>query len=101
MGTFTIPEAKTHLSRLIARAAAGEEIVILRGKTPVARLTAIKPKTSKRAFGAYRGELAILDTFLDPLPEVELRAFEGEGYDADPLGSSRAVAKGAPRHRRP
>jgi antitoxin (DNA-binding transcriptional repressor) of toxin-antitoxin stability system len=110
MSTVTIHAAKTHLSRLIARAAAGEEIVILRGKTPVARLTAISSAASKRRFGAYRGEFEVPDSFFDPLPEEELAAFEGEGYDANPLGHARTavvderrpapVAKGTRRRRR-
>ena len=57
---------------------AGEEIVILRGKTPVARLTAIAPKPTKRRFGAYRGEFEVPPSFFDPLPEAELEPFEGK-----------------------
>src|SRR5919108_2613053 len=89
MSTFTIHTAKTHLSRLIERASAGEEIIILKGKTPVARLTAIARGASKRKFGAYRGEFEVPDSFFEPLPEAELRAFEGEGHDGDPLGHAR------------
>jgi antitoxin (DNA-binding transcriptional repressor) of toxin-antitoxin stability system len=110
MTTVTVHAAKTHLSRLIQRAAAGEEIVIVRGKTPVARLTAIPTKPVKRRFGAYRGEFEVPDSFFDPLPEDELALFEGEGHDADPLGHARAavvddrqsppVAKGARGRRR-
>jgi len=91
MSTVTIHVAKTHLSRLIARAAAGEEIVILRGKTPVARLTAIASTPCKRRFGAYRGEFDVPESFFDPLPADELGAFEGEGYDANPLGHARVA----------
>jgi antitoxin (DNA-binding transcriptional repressor) of toxin-antitoxin stability system len=72
MGTVTIHVAKTHLSRLIERATAGEEIVILRGKTPVARLTSIARDASKRKFGAYKGEFEVPDAFFEPLPEVDL-----------------------------
>ena len=110
MSTVTIHAAKTHLSRLIARAAAGEEIVILRRKTPVARLVAISSPRSKRRFGAYKGEFEAPDTFFDPLPAEDLAAFEGEGYDVNPLGHARAavvddrrrpaVAKGTRRNRR-
>jgi antitoxin (DNA-binding transcriptional repressor) of toxin-antitoxin stability system len=110
MSAYTIHAAKTHLSRLIERAAAGEEIVILRGKTPVARLTAIAGGPSKRKFGAYRGEFEVPQSFFDPLPEEELAAFEGEGYDANPLGYPHSavvddrrpapVAKGPRRRRR-
>ena len=65
MGTVTIHVAKTHLSRLIERAAAGEEIVILRGKIPVARLIALASKPAKRRFGAYRGEFEVPPSFFD------------------------------------
>jgi prevent-host-death family protein len=77
MTIVTLRTAKTQLSRLIQRAAAGEEIIIVRGKTPVARLTAIPARKSKRKFGAYRGEFEVSDSFFDPLPEDELAAFEG------------------------
>jgi prevent-host-death family protein len=110
MSTVTIHVAKTHLSRLIERVSAGEEIVILKGKTPVARLTGIAREASKRKFGAYRGEFEVPDSFFEPLPEAELQAFEGEGYDGDPLGHARSslvddrrsspVTKGARSHRR-
>ena len=110
MGTVTIHVAKTHLSRLIERVAAGEEIVILRGKTPVARLTGLASKAAKRSFGAYRGEFEVPASFFDPLSEPELGAFEGEGYDGDPLGHTRTavvddrrptpVAKGSRGRRR-
>ena len=89
MTTVTVRAAKTHLSRLILRAAAGEEIVIVRGKTPVARLTAIPPRGGKRRFGAYHGEFEVPDTFFDPLPERDLDAFEGEGHDAGQVSGSR------------
>ena len=82
MATVTIHVAKARLARLIERAAAGEEIVILRGKTPVARLTAIASKRGKRRFGAYRGEFEVPDSFFDPLPKAELDAFEGKGGGA-------------------
>jgi prevent-host-death family protein len=41
--TFTIHAAKTHLSKLVARAEAGEEIVLARGKEPVAKIVPLKP----------------------------------------------------------
>ncbi len=77
MTIVTVHAAKKHLSRLIQRAAAGEEIVIVRGKTPVARLTAAPPQRHKRKFGAYRGEFEVPDDFFEPLPEDALAAFEG------------------------
>ncbi len=79
MRTYTIHKAKTELSRLIAMAEAGEEVVIARGKTPVVRLEPIadaKPK--KRVPGLLKGKLHVPDEALfDPPPEEELRAWEG------------------------
>ena len=85
MATVTIHQAKTNLSKLIARAEAGEEIVILRGKEPVARLAPIDKKPLKRCFGMLKGKIPNLpdEFFFDPLPEEELRLWEGE--DEDPF----------------
>jgi antitoxin (DNA-binding transcriptional repressor) of toxin-antitoxin stability system len=93
MGNVTVPVARKCLEDLIRRAAEGEEIIIVRGKTPVARLTALAPKPAKRRFGAYRGEFEVPESFFDPLPEAELEAFEGVACDADP----RAAATENPR----
>jgi prevent-host-death family protein len=84
MATVTIHQAKTNLSKLIARAEAGEEIVIARGKEPVARLTpVVKPKVRPPA-GIWKGKFNIPDSFFfDPLPEDELKLWEGA--DDDPL----------------
>ena len=70
----TIHAAKTNLSRLIARAEAGEEIVIARGRTPVAKIVPIVPK-GKRIFGALRGKIAVGPEFFEPLPPEELDAW--------------------------
>ena len=83
MTTVTIHEAKTQLSKLIARVEAGEEIVIARGKEPVAKLTALKPAKRRRIFGALKGQYpSIPDAFFfDPLPDEELRLWEGDTED--------------------
>ncbi len=76
--TVTIHEAKTHLSKLVARVEAGEEIIIARGKEPVARLTSL-PRPVRRVFGAMAGRFDIPDAFFfDPLPDDELAAWEGD-----------------------
>ncbi len=82
MATVTIHEAKTQLSKLIARAEAGEEIVIARGKDPVVRLEPVA-KTTRRVPGAMKGKWPDLpDSFwFDPLPEDELRLWEGSNDD--------------------
>lgn len=70
----SIHAAKTNLSKLVARAEAGEEIIIARGRTPVAKLTAVAPK-GERVFGAMRGEFTIVPEFFDPLSPEELDAW--------------------------
>ena len=65
-----IHEAKTTLSKLVARAEAGEEIVITRGGEPVAKLVAAKPK--KARYGFLEGKLHVPDEFFDPLPDEYL-----------------------------
>jgi prevent-host-death family protein len=83
MATVTIHEAKTNLSKLIARAEAGEDIMIARGKQPVAMLTSVPDRKARRGFGSMKGIWPNLpDAFwFDPLPEEELRLWEGEGED--------------------
>lgn len=71
----SVQEAKSHLSKLLARVERGEEIVITRRGKPIARLTAFgQPPT--RELGFMPG-LHVPDSFLEPLPEEELRAWEG------------------------
>jgi prevent-host-death family protein len=71
-----VHEAKTHLSRLLARVEAGEEIVIARGGRPVARLVPVAQQTAPRALGMDRGRVRIADDFDAPLPEALLGAFD-------------------------
>lgn len=78
--TITIHAAKTNLSKLIERVEAGEEIVIARGKKPVARLVPMDVPAHvlrARTFGALKGRFGLTDSFFfDPLPEAELKAWE-------------------------
>ena len=50
-------EAKTHLSRLVERAAAGEEVVIAKAGKPVAKLVPVEEKPRKRRLGALEGQI--------------------------------------------
>lgn len=76
----TIHDAKTHLSKLIARVEAGEEIVLARGKTPVARLVPIQPvQKPKRELGWLKAKIDLDQGFWDPLPDDELALWNGEG----------------------
>jgi len=76
MKIVTIHAAKTTLSRLLARVEAGEEIVLARGKEPVAKLVPFRPPASKRRFGALRGTVSVGPEFFEPLPAHELDAWE-------------------------
>lgn len=77
MDQINLYQAKTKLSELVDRAAAGEEIVIARHGRPVARLIAYKPRASKRRkLGLLAGKWDIPENFDDPLPEDVLDAFE-------------------------
>ena len=71
-------EAKTRLSELVDRAAAGEEIVIAKGNTPMARLMPLRAVTGDRVPGRWAGMLTIADDFDAPLSDEMLAAFEGE-----------------------
>ena len=76
--TVNIYEAKTQLSRMVDRAAAGEEIVISRNGRPVARLCPLEPrKRNTVKFGLLDGLIEVADDFDAPLPDDILAAFEG------------------------
>lgn len=72
-----IHEAKTHLSQLIERVEAGEEVVIARAGSPVARLIAVDTRPPRRVLGALAGRVGIPEDFNAPLPEDLIDAFEG------------------------
>ncbi len=69
-------EAKTHLSRLVERAAAGEEIIIARAGRPQVRLVAFTTTAEPRRPGSLRGRLVVADDF-DDTPTSIIDAFEG------------------------
>ncbi len=65
----SIHEAKTHLSRLIKKIEAGEEVIITNNGKPVALLGA-PPKLKKRVSGDMKGTLTIPDNFDEPMPDA-------------------------------
>lgn len=71
-----IHEAKTHLSRLLKRVQAGEEVVIAKAGKPVAKLVPIQSQRQREP-GRLRGEIEIADDFDAPLPQDLIEAFEG------------------------
>ena len=71
----SVREAKTHLSRLLLRAAGGEEIVIARAGKPIARLVPIEPKP-QRVIGQDDGLFEVPEDFDAPLPDEVLALFQ-------------------------
>lgn len=79
MAQINIHEAKTHLSRLVDKAAKGEEIVIAKAGKPKAKLVPLtKPGGGKRKSGRLKGKIWIADDFDAPMTEAEL----AQWYDA-------------------
>jgi prevent-host-death family protein len=76
MQTVNVHEAKTHLSRLLERVEAGEEIVLARNGKAVARLVPIGRAT--RRPGGLKGRIRIAPNFDAPLPAPIRKAFRGE-----------------------
>ncbi len=76
MVTVNVHEAKTKLSQLLTKVEAGEDVIIARSGTPVARLERVR-KPAKRKFGSMKGRIELGDEFFDPLPEDELAYWEG------------------------
>jgi prevent-host-death family protein len=75
MKTVTIHKAKTTLSQLIARVEAGEEVILARGKEPIAKLVPFRASPGGRRFGALRGIVSVGPEFFESLPEEELAAW--------------------------
>ncbi|HEX3392107.1 MAG TPA: type II toxin-antitoxin system prevent-host-death family antitoxin [Solirubrobacteraceae bacterium] len=72
MSSYTIGEAKTQLSKLVHQAEAGEEVVVRRGRKPVARIVAIperEPETRRKP-GAMRGRIKMSDDFDEWPPDI-------------------------------
>ena len=78
MEIVNLYDAKTSLSQLVDRAAAGEEIVIAKSGRPMARLVPLRRRTAPRPLGLLRGQVTLGDDFDAPLPEGTARAFRGE-----------------------
>ncbi|MDQ3138620.1 MAG: type II toxin-antitoxin system prevent-host-death family antitoxin [Gemmatimonadota bacterium] len=75
--TVSLYEAKTQLSRLVDRAAAGEEIVIAKSGRPRARLVPLEDTRAHRVPGRGKGRWRLRKDFDAPLPDDVLRDFEG------------------------
>ena len=78
---YNLYEAKTSLSKLVERAAAGEEIIIAKAGKPLARLTAFPKQRKPRTPGGWENRIWVAPEFDEPLPEELLDAFEGRESD--------------------
>ncbi|MFA6110583.1 MAG: type II toxin-antitoxin system Phd/YefM family antitoxin [Candidatus Latescibacterota bacterium] len=76
MVQVNVHEAKTHLSRLLAKVAEGEEVVIASAGRPVARLIRWEEQRATRQLGRDEGLFEVPPDFDAPLPAEVLRAFE-------------------------
>ena len=78
MATVNLDEMGVNLYSLLERVEAGEEVTIARNGKPVAKLTPVRERVrGKRQFGSMKGLIKFDDSFFDPLPEEELKAWEG------------------------
>jgi prevent-host-death family protein len=72
-----IHEAKTHLSKLLERVALGEEVIIAKAGTPVAKIVALETEPKTRVFGSAKGEFTVPDDFNETDSEIENLFYEG------------------------
>jgi prevent-host-death family protein len=69
---YTVHQAKTNLSKLLRKAARGEEVIIARGTKPVAKLVPLSPRKKKRLPGRLKGKIWYTPDAFDPLSKEEL-----------------------------
>ena len=80
---YTVHQAKTHFSRLLKEAEAGKEVIVMRGKKPVAKIVPVDSSFSRKSLaGAYPKEIHWDDNAFDPLTDEELIQM-GLGYILD------------------
>ena len=68
---MNVHEAKTHLSKLLERVALGEEVIIAKAGTPVAKLVPVSGQKKEFSFGSAKGEFVVPDDFNEPDPVIE------------------------------
>jgi prevent-host-death family protein len=84
MTTVNIHEAKTHLSRLVEQAAAGEEIIIAKSGKPIAKLVSLGSTPSRRTLGIFKGELKVPVDLDVPLADEVIGLFENRPIEPSP-----------------
>jgi prevent-host-death family protein len=92
-----VHHAKTHLSRLIQQAEAGEEVIIARAGKPAVKLVPVQPSAPKKfKAGALKGLFTVPDSFFDPDPELESLFYGGQILTGTP---DEELIKVLPDHR--
>ena len=76
MPTYTIHAAKTNLSKLVARAEAGEEIVLARGKDPVVKIVPVTTAQAEASIRRAQRARSVGPEFFEPLPRNELKLWK-------------------------
>jgi prevent-host-death family protein len=82
-----IHEAKTNLSKLLARVALGEEVIIAKAGTPVAKLVRFEVNPKTRVFGSAKGEFTVPDDFNEADPEIEDLFYKSELFPKTDVSS--------------
>ena len=77
METVNIYEAKTRLSQLVDKAAAGEDVVVSRNGRPLVRITRLESGQRRIRFGLLAGKVKVPAEFDAPLSDTVLADFEG------------------------
>ncbi len=82
MGTVNIHDAKTHLSKLIEKAVAGEDVIIAKAGKPLVRLTALEPPPRKSRIGFLKGQVTVPDDFDTMFQEEIEEMFYGKAENS-------------------
>jgi prevent-host-death family protein len=80
-----VHEAKTHLSKLLERVVLGEEVIIAKAGTPIAKLVPVKSAKREFKFGSAKGDFVVPDDFNESDAEIEKLFYEGDPSHKDPL----------------
>src|SRR5277367_5197556 len=78
---YTVHQAKTHFSRLLKEAEAGEEVIVMRGKKPIAKIVPIEQPAAggkRRLAGGFEGLIQFDDHVFDPLTDEQMIEY---GFD--------------------
>ncbi len=95
MATYTVHQAKTNLSKLLAEMEAGGEVIIARGATPVARLVPVALLTeTPRVFGKYKGQFTVGPEFFEDFTDEEIDEWDNESIFPEAGSTSEVMASG-------